>query len=174
MKSFVLSLAFILLIVCKLSFAGVSSFQSGTISLKPRGKCPADSKQVDPLIVPSEGLPFCTMYHDKSCCSEEDTLKIQESVNSLMKKECSNCYEMVAEWKCAECHPHASRFYKGSEDCPTCTSLRLCKDYCYAIYEKCKDIPFGVGGNWRNAFYINSAGKTKEEFCIDSIRFNQL
>jgi hypothetical protein len=61
--------------------------------------------------VPETGLPFCTEYRDTACCDAKDTLSIRGSVLQLMRPECSNCYRMVSEWKCAECHPNAGLYW---------------------------------------------------------------
>ncbi|PRP88940.1 hypothetical protein PROFUN_00408 [Planoprotostelium fungivorum] len=133
-----------------------------------RGSCPPDSNQ--------NGLPFCTKYKKDSCCTSDDTLKIQKTVDNLMRKECSSCYAMVSEWKCAECDPMAGkikrdcpfdsffegRFYAGSGTCQTCTSLQLCEEYCFAIYDICSDIPFSVGDS-DEVFYIND--QSADDFC---------
>jgi hypothetical protein len=54
-----------------------------------------------------ERLPFCSEYKEWSCCDEKEALSIQKTVNELMRKECPSCYRMIAEWKCAQCHPRA-------------------------------------------------------------------
>jgi hypothetical protein len=145
-----------------------------------KSSCPPDAFQSAPLKVPEDGLPFCSAYRDLACCAAEDTLQIQNTVLSMMKKECRSCFSMVSEWKCAECDPDAGecifpksnnkqtnnerpirrrspfshifllpfskgRFYYNAESCEHDTRLRLCADYCKAVFETCKDIPFSVG-----------------------------
>jgi hypothetical protein len=72
-----------------------------------KSSCPPDAFQSAPLKVPEDGLPFCSAYRDLACCAAEDTLQIQKTVLSMMKKECRSCFSMVSEWKCAECDPDA-------------------------------------------------------------------
>jgi len=82
-----------------------------------------------------------------------------------MREECTVCYEMVQEWKCAECLPNAELFYGGSESCSSHTSLRLCEEYCYAIFDACKDIPFDID-HPKGPFYLNEpADITAEKWC---------
>lgn len=118
----------------------------------------------------SEPLPFCEEYSEYSCCDADYAREIKETVNELMVKECPRCYALVKEWKCGECHPAAGilrrfvvlnatgLFHPGQR-----ASIRFCEDYCQAIFEICKDIPFDLD---RGAFYINEPPDiTKEEWC---------
>ena len=91
------------LLVCILSLFSL------TKSVKIVSSCPPDGFQSAPIEVPEDGLPFCSQYRDKACCSPQDTLKIRDTVFKLMRKECKSCYTMVADWKCAECDPDASK-----------------------------------------------------------------
>jgi len=130
-------------------------------AVKVRSKCPPDSKQHTPITIPVEGLPFCSEYKALACCDAKDVLAIRGTVLEMMRPECSNCYKMVAEWKCAECHPNAGIFYEG--DCST--QLKVCRDYCHAIFETCKDIPFYLDST-DGAFYLNDPPTlSADDFC---------
>eukprot|EP01119_Soliformovum_irregulare_P005477 TRINITY_DN17232_c0_g1_i1.p1 TRINITY_DN17232_c0_g1~~TRINITY_DN17232_c0_g1_i1.p1 ORF type:complete len:205 (-),score=24.29 TRINITY_DN17232_c0_g1_i1:46-660(-) len=148
----------------------LGSFFLQTLSspmIKTRTPCPPDSDHELPLPVPEEGLPFCSEYTETSCCSPAHTLLIKDTVDSLIQAECKSCYQMVSEWKCAECHPQSGDFFHNSH--PTCdkaTSIRFCDDYCVAVYDYCKDIPLGGSGT---PFYINSINGTVDDFCDGKI-----
>lgn len=85
-------------------------------------------------------LPFCSQYTDKACCDVDDSLSIKQTVQSLIGENCPSCYQMISDWKCAECHPNAGLFYVGEQ-----SSIRFCEEYCFAVFEICKDIPLGIG-----------------------------
>jgi len=139
------------------------SLSVNAVSIKTAQECPPDSTKDLAIEVPEEGLPFCSEYKYTSCCDAEDTLKIKSTVESLMKPECPACFQMVSEWKCAECHPKSGEFYIASADCSHDTTLQLCTDYCEAMFEVCKDIPFSPDDK---PFYINDVkGMTAEDFC---------
>jgi len=161
----IITLEFIFILVLELNLIGslAQSVKLGGTAVK--SDCPPDSKRKSPIFVPDEGLPFCSEYQYTSCCSAQDTLAIKSSVDSLMRSSCKSCYSMVAEWKCAECHPKSAAFYEGSADCDHDTSLKLCEDYCQAIFETCKDLPFAIDDKL-GAFYLNDPdGITAEEWC---------
>jgi hypothetical protein len=123
--------------------------------------CPLDSPRTEPILLGTR-LPFCSEYKEWSCCDDKEALAIQKTVNELMRKECPSCYRMVAEWKCAQCHPRAGTFYHGQF-----ASIKFCSDYCKKIFEVCKDIPFDLS---RKPFYLNEPNDiTADEWCRDQI-----
>jgi len=134
--------------------------------LRVRGACPPDSKQGEPIPVPDEGLPFCSEYGEFACCSTVDALAIKQTVNNLMRPECKSCYALLSAWKCAECHPSSGDFFHPSDpSCEHSTSIRFCADYCEAVFEYCKDIPFGLDDETEDPFYLNEDGLTADDFC---------
>ena len=78
-----------------------------------------------------------------------------------MRKDCQSCYNLVREWKCAECAPNSNSFHVGQH-----SQIRFCEDYCHAVFYFCSDIPFDMGHNENErVFYLNDGFTSAEEWC---------
>jgi hypothetical protein len=54
---------------------------------------------------PKKKLAFCHDYQERGCCDRKLTKSIKAAVDALVDPACSNCYAVVADYKCAECSP---------------------------------------------------------------------
>lgn len=89
---------------------------------------------------------------------------IKKTVDELVSPDCPICHSIFASLKCSQCHPNAGMFWLDEF-----SSIRLCEDFCLALFDVCKDIPFDAkryNPDGTSAhFYLNANQPTPEQFC---------
>ena len=99
-----------------------------------------------PFELIDDELPFCSLYTELGCCTQEDGKRLENLYTDVVKtaqnsiEDISSCVNYVKDILCQECSPYAVHIFSAEDTRTKRAFPGLCTNYCRDFYDRCKDV----------------------------------